>query len=276
MALLRSGPWSLSFLCIRQQLTKRVWETSVGLVTFCPLHNKPTKRSRNPSSTLHHQLPFLACRSKTHIGLHKSSSAALHTKPSRSHFSTLHHQPPGLPVEAELALDFTNRRPQPSFPTQTYHGMDVSINLPFGYGDVSLAGGLNGIIVQMATRAAFDKLLRYILPHKPIFVRRMRQVHSALGLPDIMRITSDVGDGMSDGFCVGGIVGLFSIGLVFFTLMLLSLCDPSVSVFDPFWASCPCLIIFWFSGILARLVVEGKLRQVQVKGNLFTATYYQR
>ncbi|KAF9875680.1 hypothetical protein CkaCkLH20_06612 [Colletotrichum karsti] len=67
--------------------------------------------------------------------------------------------------------------------------------------------------------AEYELLAMLILPHKAAIVRRVRKTHDTLRLPDFMRITSNVQDGMYDEVCVLGT----TMCLAFAILLVLSL-----------------------------------------------------
>ncbi|KAK1541085.1 hypothetical protein CPAR01_07074 [Colletotrichum paranaense] len=106
---------------------------------------------------------------------------------------------------------------------------------------------------------ALRKLLRYLfLPYKTSFVRCLQQIQTALWLPDSIRITSDVGDSMTDSFCVGGIACLFIISFIFFMLLAMSTCikDSRVTISEAFFALEICLGLWWVWGIMERWMLE--------------------
>ncbi|KAF0320129.1 hypothetical protein GQ607_012723 [Colletotrichum asianum] len=116
---------------------------------------------------------------------------------------------------------------------------------------------------QVFVVTALGALLKYlILLQKPVFVRRIRQVHDRLGLPESMRITSDIGGGMSDSFCVKGIIGLLIIALTFAAMLTISIRNPHVTADDVIGITLVLLIIWWGVGISARWTLEEGPRDV--------------
>ncbi|KAK2773814.1 hypothetical protein CKAH01_13397 [Colletotrichum kahawae] len=114
------------------------------------------------------------------------------------------------------------------------------------------------IIIEEAER----RLLRWlILPHKAAFVRQVRQLDDMLGLPNSMRITSDLPDGMSDDGCVHGVVGLILIGSMFSILLIAATYDPRVTVNYALFALLSSFAILVFMGIGDRIQMEGRHRR---------------
>ncbi|KAK1724821.1 hypothetical protein CaCOL14_001933 [Colletotrichum acutatum] len=106
---------------------------------------------------------------------------------------------------------------------------------------------------------ALRQLLRYLfLPYKTGFVRCIQQIQNALWLPDSIRITSDVGDGMTDSFCMGGIAGLFIISFIFFMLLAISTCikESRVTICEAFFALEISLGLWWVWDIMERSLLE--------------------
>ncbi|KAH0425809.1 hypothetical protein CcaCcLH18_10752 [Colletotrichum camelliae] len=114
------------------------------------------------------------------------------------------------------------------------------------------------IIIEEAER----RLLRWlILPHKAAFVRQVRQLDDMLGLPDSMRITSDLPDGMSDDGCVHGVVGLILVGLFFSLMLIAATYEPRFTV-NGVLIALPFGFAFWvFMGIGDRIEMEGRHRR---------------
>ncbi|KAK1849354.1 hypothetical protein CCHR01_08031 [Colletotrichum chrysophilum] len=123
---------------------------------------------------------------------------------------------------------------------------------------------------QVFVVTALGALLRYsILRQKQAFARRIQQVHDKLGLPESMRITSDIGGGMSDSFCVKGIIGLFIIALTFAALLAISFWNPHVTADDAIGIALAFLIVWWAVGISARWSLEEGPRETWAGPRIF-------
>lgn len=110
---------------------------------------------------------------------------------------------------------------------------------------------------QVMIEEAYDILLRWlILPHKAAFVRQMRRLDDLMGLPNTMRITSDLQDGMSDRGCVYGIIGLILTGLLFCMMVTAATYNPLVTFNDALIVLLLSFAFWVFMGIAARIEME--------------------
>ncbi|KAK1688949.1 hypothetical protein BDP55DRAFT_655654 [Colletotrichum godetiae] len=86
-----------------------------------------------------------------------------------------------------------------------------------------------------------------------------------------MQISSNVGDGMTDSFCVEGIVGLFVISLVFFSMLAMSTCieDPLITISDAFYFPILFLGVWWACGIGSRWMMENRRAYIRARRQLW-------
>lgn len=84
-----------------------------------------------------------------------------------------------------------------------------------------------------------------------------------------MRITSDIGGGVSDSFCVKGIIGLVIIALTFAAMLTISIRNRHVTVDDAIGITLVLLIIWWGVGISARWALEEGPRETWAGPRIF-------
>lgn len=112
---------------------------------------------------------------------------------------------------------------------------------------------------EVMIEEAYDILLRWlILPHKAAFVRQMRRLDDLLGLPNSMRITSDLQDGMSDCGFVYGVVGLILTGLLFCMMVTAATYNPLVTFTDALIVLLLSFVFWVFMGIADRIEMEAR------------------